>query len=94
MKLSLEQESSAHKETQERLAAAEKGVKSSELMDMELSDYQRSIRSLEEQVAGKGEELQAAHRESQTHLNKIQQLNKQLGQFDFIILYWWFYIDY
>ena len=48
-------------------------------MNLELEDYQRSIRSLEEEVASKRAELESTQKESHTHLDKIEQLKKELG---------------
>ena len=48
-------------------------------MNLELQDYQRSIRSLEEEVASKRAELESTQKEIHTHLDKIEQLKKELG---------------
>ncbi len=77
----LVKEQQAHSETRDQLTAAQKGAQSSALMDLELQDYQRSIKSLEDKVAGKGVELEAAHKENLTYREKIEQLKKELGEF-------------
>ncbi len=80
MRDELEREQLTHSETRDKLTTAQKGAQSSTLMNLELQDYQRSIRSLEEDVAGKGAELEATLKDSHTHLDKIEQLKKELGE--------------
>ena len=76
----LEREKQAHCETRGQLVDAEKGVKSSALMNLELEDYQRSIRSLEEELASRDASLESVRREGQLHMDKVQQLTKELGE--------------
>ncbi|XP_064402703.1 GRIP and coiled-coil domain-containing protein 2-like isoform X2 [Halichondria panicea] len=74
----LEREQLSHSETRDKLSTAQKGAQSSTLMNLELQDYQRSIRSLEEEVASKRAELESTQKEIHTHLDKIEQLKKEL----------------
>ena len=76
----LEREKQAHCGTRDQLVDAEKGVKSSALMNLELEDYQRSIRSLEEELASRDASLESVRRESQLHMDKVQRLTKELGE--------------
>ncbi len=79
MRDELEREQLSHSETRDKLSTAQKGAQSSTLMNLELQDYQRSIRSLEEEVASKRAELESTQKEIHTHLDKIEQLKKELG---------------
>ena len=77
----LKRERDGHTETKRKLTSAEREAKSSTLMNLELDDYQRSIRSMEEELSGREEKLGSARRESQLHQDKIHQLMKELGGF-------------
>ena len=55
-------------------------VKASTLMDLELADYQRSMQSLEGELASREDQLQEARRASQIHLDTTQQLKKERGE--------------
>lgn len=79
VKEELKRERESHTETKRKLTSAEKEAKSSTLMNLELEDYQRSIRSLEEELSGREEKLGNARRESHLHQDKIHQLMKELG---------------
>ena len=56
-----------------------KEAKASTLMDLELADYQRSMRSLEGELSSREDQLQEARRASKTQLEAAQQLRKELG---------------
>ena len=49
-------------------------------MDLELADYQRSMQSLEGELASREDQLQEARRASQVHLDTTQQLRKEQGE--------------
>lgn len=55
-------------------------MKASTLMDLELADYQRSMQSLEGELASREGQLQEARRASQIQLESTQQLRKELGE--------------
>ena len=49
-------------------------------MDLELADYQRSMASLEGELTSREERLQEVVRESHTHQETAQQLQKDIGK--------------
>ena len=75
----LGREVASHKETKQRLSLLEKEAKSSSLMSLELEDYQRSIHSLNVELVGKGQLLEQAQQENQTHQETLQQMRKDAG---------------
>ena len=48
-------------------------------MDLELADYQRSMKSLEGELSSREEQLHEARRASKTQLEAAQLLRKDLG---------------
>lgn len=69
----------AHEGTRQRLGLMEKEAKSSNLMSMELEDYQRSIQALEEEMALRGEKLEQVQKESQLQHETLQNARKDSG---------------
>ena len=67
-------------ETRQKLAATEKELKSSAVMNLELEDYQRSMRSLEEQLSSRQDELERVRKEGQLQQDSMVQLKKELGK--------------
>ena len=65
----------------QKLAAAERELKSSAVMNLELEDYQRSMKSLEEQLSCQSDELEKVRRDGQLHQDSMTQLKKELGQY-------------
>ena len=76
----LGKEVASHKETKQRLFLLEKEAKSSSLMSLELEDYQRSIRALEEELVVRGQDLEKVQKESHTHQETLQQMRKDSGK--------------
>ena len=76
----LEREVSAHKETRQRLGLLEKEAKSSNLMSMELEDYQRSIQSLEAELKGKDQTLEQVQKEGQLQQEVLQNMRRDSGK--------------
>ena len=72
-------EKQCHDDLKQKLAAAEKEVKSSAVMNLELEDYQRSMQSLEDQLSSCTGELEKAKRDGQVHQDSLMQLKKELG---------------
>lgn len=79
VKEELVRERQCHEEVRQKLAAAEKELKSSAVMNLELEDYQRSMKSLEEQLSSRSDELEKARRDDQLHQDSMTQLRKELG---------------
>ena len=85
MREELGREETSHKETKHRVSLLEKEAKSSSLMSLELEDYQRSIRSLEGELAGRSQALDQLQRESHVHQETLQQARKDAGEEEIII---------
>jgi predicted nucleic acid-binding Zn-ribbon protein len=66
-------------ELKQKLAAAEKELKSSAVMNLELEDYQRSMKSLEEQLTTRSSELERVRKDGQLQHDAMMQLKKELG---------------
>lgn len=79
VKEELGRELEAHKETKQKLSLMEKEAKSSNLMSMELEDYQRSIQSLASELSGKTSELEEVHREKRVQHETVQHMRKDTG---------------
>ena len=80
MKEELGKERESHEEARKKLAAAEKELKSSAVMNLELEDYQRSMHSLEERLSSKNNELEKARKDGQAQQDSLAQAKKDLGQ--------------
>jgi hypothetical protein len=81
VKVELERAQEAHQGTKQKLGLLEKEAKSSNLMSMELEDYQRSIQSLEGELALKGQQLEQALKETHLHHETLQNSRKDAGTF-------------
>ena len=79
----LEKELEAHKGTQRRLELLEKEAKSSNLMSMELEDYQRSIQALEGELALREKRLEQVQNDAQLQQETLQHVRKDVGE-DFV----------
>ena len=86
MREELGREKQSHEEAKKKLAAAEKDLKSSAVMNLELEDYQRSMRSLEEQLSGKNSELEKMRKDGLDQHDSMTQVKKELGQLKHIHL--------
>ena len=80
MRDELAKERQSHEELRQKLTTAEKELKSSAVMNLELEDYQRSMQSLEEQLSSRKDELERVRKDGQLHQDSMLQLKKELGQ--------------
>ena len=69
-------------EIKQKLTAAEKELKSSAVMNLELEDYHRSMKTLEEQLTGRNSELERVRKDGQLQHDSMMQLKKELGKSD------------
>ena len=76
----LSRERQNHEEAKKKLTAAEKDLKSSAVMNLELEDYQRSMHSLEERLSSKNNELEKVRKDGQAQQDSLVQVKKELGQ--------------
>ena len=76
----LEREVQGHRETRQKLSLVEKEAKSSNLMSMELEDYQRSIQALEGELASREHTLEEAKKESQVQQETLQRMRNEAGK--------------
>ena len=76
----LSKEQEAHRDTKQKLSLVEKEAKSSNLMSMELEDYQRSIQALEGELASKRNALELAQKEKQIQVETLQHMRKDAGK--------------
>ena len=76
----LERERNSHEETSKKLSAAEKEAKASTLMNLELEDYQRSIESLEGELANRDSQLETARKEGSSREENLQRLMGEIGE--------------
>lgn len=81
VRVELERAHEAHQETKQRLGLLEKEAKSSDLMSMELEDYQRSIQALEGELTLRGKQLEQVQKESQLHHQSLQNTRKDTGKY-------------
>lgn len=75
----LEREKETHQETKQKLNLVEKEAKSSNLMSMELEDYQRSIQALEGELTSRGHTLERVQKENQIHQETLQHMRRDAG---------------
>ena len=80
MREELEREVQSHRETKQRLGLLEKEAKSSNLMSMELEDYQRSIQALEGELASREQTLEEARKDGQVQQETLQRLRSEAGE--------------
>ena len=67
-------------ELKQKLTAAEKELKSSAVINLELEDYQRSMKTLEEQLTTRSSELERVRKDGQLQHDSMMQLKKELGK--------------
>ncbi|CAI8051973.1 GRIP and coiled-coil domain-containing protein 2 [Geodia barretti] len=74
----LAREKDSHSSTRQRLAAAVKEAKVTNVMNLELADYQRSLQSLEEKLTAAHGELEEAREERRRQLDKMDSMRKEI----------------
>lgn len=84
LKEELARQKESHTETKQKLETANKEAKSSALMNLELEDYQRSMKTLEEQLTARADQLDQCRRENKVHQETVSQLRKELGMFGLV----------
>lgn len=80
MREELTRERQSCEELKQKLTAAEKELKSSAVMNLELDDYQRSMKTLEEQLTTRSSELERVRKDGQLQHDSMMQLKKELGK--------------
>lgn len=75
----LARERQSCEDLKQKLAAAEKELKSSAVMNLELEDYQRSMKTLEEQLTTRSSELEKVRKDGQLQQDAMMQIKKELG---------------
>ena len=87
----LTRERKSCEELKQKLTAAEKELKSSAVMNLELEDYQRSMKTLEEQLTSRSSELERVKKDGRLQQDAMMQLKKELGKVvlrDSYLLFW------
>lgn len=79
MREELARERQSCEDLKQKLAAAEKELKSSAVMNLELEDYQRSMKTLEEQLTTRSSELERVRKDGQLQQDAMMQIKKELG---------------
>jgi chromosome segregation ATPase len=69
-------------ETKEKLVKTEKGVKASNLIDLELADYQHTVKGLESKVAAKNRELDEVKSSLTQQQDSFSQLKRSLSEME------------
>ena len=85
MKDEVTRERQGSEELKQKLAAAEKELKSSAVMNLELEDYQRSMKTLEEQLTSRSSELERVRKDGQLQQDSMMQLKKELGKYNYYV---------
>ena len=80
MREELARERQSCEDLKQKLTVAEKELKSSAVMNLELEDYQRSMKTLEEQLMTRSSELERVRKDGQLQHDSMMQLKKDLGK--------------
>ena len=72
-------------QVRQKLLAAEKEVKASSLMNLELADYERSVETLRGQLKEKEIQQVDLEKEISSRERKCEDLNNELGEVNFVM---------